>query len=392
MFPFKTLLHLNVCMNKSSIRKKPGIRLKKKELEQIGDLLSAGVQPVRVVKRAQVLRLLAAGHPSPEVGYSVGLTPKTVRNIGWRYQQAGLRRALYDEPRPGAAPLLRDNQKQQIVAMVCSDPPEGRARWTIRLIVEESMRRKLVATVGRETIRILLRSHDSKPWRIKSWCIAELTPEYIRNMEDVLATYERPWDEKQPVVCVDEKPVQLLGDVRTPRPARKPGQIAKQDNEYERLGTANIFCGVEPKSGRHFTAVTPTRSGVEFAAMMQKLAGAYPEADTIHLVMDNLSTHSEKSLTKRYGVEVGTQLWNRFTIHYTPVHGSWLNQAEIEISVLAGQCLGMRRIGSIEKLRREARAWNRRTNRAKLKINWKFERRAARRKFKYRVPFKRSGT
>jgi len=168
------------------------------------------------------------------VGSSVGLTPKTVRNIGWRYAQAGLWRALYDRPRPGAPPLLTVTQKQQIIAMVCSDAPEGRARWTIRLIAEESIRRKLVPTVGRETIRLLLQSHDSKPWRIKSWCVAELTPEYIRKMEDVLATYERPLNEKQPVVCVDEKPVQVLADMRHPfRPenrGRLPNRITSMDD------------------------------------------------------------------------------------------------------------------------------------------------------------------
>ena len=379
-------------MDTHGILKKLAIKLRKSDLERIQVLLSGGVESIRVVKRAQSLRLLAAGQRSPEVGSAIGLTPKTVRNIGWRYARAGLQRALYDRPRPGASPLLTVGQKQQIIAMVCSDPPEGRARWTIRLIAEESIRRKLVPAVGRETIRILLQSHDNKPWRIKSWCVAELTPEYIRNMEDVLATYERPLDANQPVVCLDEKPVQVLADVRAPLPAQKPGQIAKQDNEYERRGTANIFCGVEPKSGRHFTEVTPTRSGAEFAGMMQRLASAYPEAKTIHVVMDNLSTHTAKSLTDRYGVESGKQLWDRFTVHYTPVHGSWLNQAEIEISVMAGQCLGKRRMGSIEKLRLEVRAWNRRTNRAKLKINWKFDRPAARRKFKYRVTFKRSRT
>jgi len=324
------------------------------------------------------------------VGLSVGFTPKTVRNIGRRYARAGLQRALYDKPRPGAPHLLTDTQKQQIIAMVCADPPAGRARWTIRLIAEESMRRKLAPSVGRETIRILLQRHATKPWRIKSWCVAELTPQYIHHMEDVLAVYERPLTEKQPVVCLDEKPVQVLADVRAPVPARKPGRIAKQDSEYERRGTANIFCGVEPKSGRHFTEVTPTRSGAEFAQMLKKLADAYPAAETIHLILDNLSTHKEKLLTDRYGVETGKQLWNRFTVHYTPVHGSWLNQAEIEIGVMARQCLGKRRMGSVEKLRREVQAWNRRTNRDKLKINWTFDRQAARRKFKYKVSFKRS--
>ena len=134
------------------------------------------------------------------------------------------------------------------------------------------------------------------------------------------------------------------------------------------------------------------RNGAGFAHMLQKLAPAYPEAETIHLVMDDLSTHTEKALTNRYGVEIGKPLWDRFTVHYTPVHGSWLNQAEIEISVLAGQCLGNRRLGCLEKLRSEVRAWNRRTNRAKLKINWNFDRRAARRKFKYKVSLRRSRT
>src|SRR6202011_1452877 len=145
------------------IHKKLSITLRKTDSGCIDALLSAGVQSVRVIKRAQTLRLLAEGQRSPQVGCSVGLNPKTVRNIGWRYAQAGLERALYDRPRPGASPLLTDTQKQQIIAMVCSDPPEGRARWTIRLIAEESIRRKLVPTVGRETIRILLQRHESKP-------------------------------------------------------------------------------------------------------------------------------------------------------------------------------------------------------------------------------------
>jgi transposase len=119
----------------------------------------------------------------------------------------------------------------------------------------------------------------------------------------------------------------------------------------------------------------------------------YPKATTIHLVMDNLSSHHKKSLTDFYGEEMGGEVWNRFTVHYTPKHGSWLNQAEIEIGMLARQCPGNRRIPSLKRLRREVRAWNRRTNRKQVKINWKFDRRAARRKFGYKWnAFKRSKT
>jgi hypothetical protein len=224
------------------------------------------------------------------------------------------------------------------------------------------------------------------------WCVAELNDDYIAKMEDVLETYEKPYDPRQPVVCLDEKPVTLHADVRPVAPAA-PGRETRRDNEYERRGTANVFCAVEPKAGRHFTAATPDRSGFEFARFACDLAMQYPEVDTIHLVMDNLSSHSRKSLTATFDEEVGEQIWDSFTIHFTPTHGSWLNQAEIEIGLFARQCLGKRRIPDLKTLRRESRAWNRRVNRDRIKINWKFDRRAARRKFGYiSKSFKRSHT
>jgi len=224
------------------------------------------------------------------------------------------------------------------------------------------------------------------------WCVAELNEDYITRMEDVLETYERPYDVQKPVVCLDEKPVTLHADLRPATPA-VPGREARRDNEYERCGTANVFCAVEPKAGRHFTFPTPDRSAFEFAQVAFKLALQYSEAETIHLVMDNLNIHRRKSLTDLYGTELGGEIWDRFTVHYTPTHGSWLNQAEIEIGIFSRQCLGTRRIPDLKTLRREARSWNREINRARTKINWKFDRKAARRKFGYkRNSFKRSQT
>jgi hypothetical protein len=222
------------------------------------------------------------------------------------------------------------------------------------------------------------------------WCVPELDDEYITKMEDVLETYEQPYNPKEPVVCLDEKPVTLHADVRPASPA-EPGREARHDSEYERRGTANVFCAVEPKAGRHFTFATPDRSGFEFAQVVCELALQYPEADTIHLVMDNLNIHRRKSLTVAFGVETGSEIWDRFTVHYTPTHGSWLNQAEIEIGIFSRQCLGTRRIPDLRILRRETRAWNRRISRAGTRINWQFDRRAARRKFRYKKnSFKRS--
>lgn len=224
------------------------------------------------------------------------------------------------------------------------------------------------------------------------WCVAELDERYIERMEDVLAVYEKPYDPAEPVVCLDEKPISLHAEVRPPRPAA-PGHVAKRDNEYERCGTANVFGVVEPKAGRHFTCATPKRTAAEFAKVVRTVVDSYPLARTVHVVWDNLNIHCRKSLTDYYGEKKGTELWERLTVHPTPKHGSWLDQAEIELSLYSRQCLGTRRIPDLETLRRETRAWNRQVNRNRVKINWKFDRKTARKKFAYnRHSFRRSET
>jgi hypothetical protein len=215
------------------------------------------------------------------------------------------------------------------------------------------------------------------------WCLPNLDEAYVRQMEEVLGVYEQPYDAAEPVICIDEKPVCLRGDVRQPV-GSVPGHVAKRDSEYKRRGTANVFCAIEPKAGRHFTFPTPNRSGAEFAKAVHRIVNAYPCARTIHLIFDNLSTHRRKALTDYFGEQAGNQIWNRICPHYTPKHGSWLNQAEIEISLFSRQCLGKRRISSLKELRRETAAWSRRVNRAKVKINWQFTRRKARRTFGYK--------
>jgi hypothetical protein len=161
----------------------------------------------------------------------------------------------------------------------------------------------------------------------KMWCVAELTDEYIERMEDILELYDRDYDEKEPVVCLDEKPVQLLEDLRVPNKSDKKDSIKKKDYQYKRKGTANVFCGVEPLYGRYFNHVTENKKSPEFAKEIYKLARAYTGADTIHLVIDNYSTHTKKSLVDYYGEEKGGEIWDRFTIHYTPKNASWLDQA-----------------------------------------------------------------
>jgi transposase len=168
-------------------------------------------------------------------------------------------------------------------------------------------------------------------------------------------------------LAIYEKPVVLHQDTRATLPAL-PGRVAQRDYEYKRCGTANVFCGVEPKAGRHFLKPTPTRSAAEFADYLVEIVAAYPDAATIHLVLDNLNTHGRKSLVSRYGEKWGGMLWNRFTVRFTPKHGSWLNQAEIEVSLLSRLCLGPRRIPDLTTLRNEVRSCSLRLNRARTTI------------------------
>jgi transposase len=213
------------------------------------------------------------------------------------------------------------------------------------------------------------------------WCIPCLDDEFVERMEELLTLYEKPLNSLEPVVCLDEKPVQCLDDKR--RTVRVRNGSYRRDYEYIRRGTANVFCAVEPKAGRHFTKVTPNRKKPAFARMLRDLTRAYPSARTIHLVMDNLSTHTKTALVETFGEEVGNELWSRFTVHYTPKHGSWLDQAEIEISLYSRQCLGQRRIGSIAELRTQTAAWKRSVNRQRLTIDWRFSVADARKKFRY---------
>ena len=213
----------------------------------------------------------------------------------------------------------------------------------------------------------------------KTWCIPELTDEFRQRMEDVLDQYEKPLDSEEPVVCLDEQPYQMVDDARPPEKAR-PGQIAKQDYEYRRCGTCSVFVAVEPKAGKRFVRARHRRTRVDFARFVRDLLKRYPHARWIRLVLDNLNTHSPQSLIEAFGEGPAHKLLKRIKWHYTPKHASWLNMAEIEISVLAKQCLG-RRLATIEQVQSEASHWSRDRNRKKTQIRWTFNRHDAKRVF-----------
>jgi transposase len=204
-------------------------------------------------------------------------------------------------------------------------------------------------------------------------------------MEDVIEVYHRPFDPECPTVCVDEGGKQLIGEVRPPLPVRV-GSPAKEDCEYQRNGVANLFLAFEPLAGRRVVEVTARRTAVDFAKFLKRLLDeVYPKARRVVLVTDNLNTHCVGSLYEAFEPTEARRLVERIEWHYTPKHGSWLNMAEIELSVLARQCLD-RRIPDAETLRREVAAWELRRNDAAVKADWQFTTADARVKLKKLYP------
>ncbi len=190
-------------------------------------------------------------------------------------------------------------------------------------------------------------------------------------MEDVLDLYARPYDPKRPVVCFDEQPRQLIAEVRTPVPMAL-GRPQRIDYEYHRAGTANLFLAFEPLAGWRHVEVTVQRTSGDFARQMKALVEVhYPEAEVIAVVLDNLSTHSPAALYRTFRPEEALRLLKRLEFHYTPKHGSWLNMAELEFSVLGRQCLD-RRLPDRDSLAREVAAWQRRRNRERATAQWRF--------------------
>ena len=194
---------------------------------------------------------------------------------------------------------------------------------------------------------------------------------FVWRMERVLDLYEEPYDPKKPVVCFDERPCQLIGDVRDPLPT-KPGSIERFDSEYERGGVCWVLMSFEPLTGWRELTLTERRRKKEFAHRMRRLAEEhYPQAEKIRVVLDNLSTHSGAAFYENFSAEVARELARRIEFVYTPVHGSWLNMVEVEISVLVRQCL-KRRLPDEETLEREAKAWCKERNRVGTSVDWRF--------------------
>lgn len=367
------------------------IELLAEERDELSTLLSAGKCAARKLKRAQILLAADAGSSEVEIERTIGVGGSTVYRTKRRFVEVGLEAALSEEPRPGAERKLTGKEEALLIATACSKPPLGRARWTLELLAGEMVKLTEHEELSRETVRRRLAENDLKPWRKDMWCIPKVDAEYVARMEDVLDLYAEEPDEKRPVVCFDESPTQLIGEVREPVPA-KPGQLERFDCEYRRNGTANLFIFLDVHRSWRKVKVTKRRTAEEFAECMRDLSDVhFPKAEKIRVVLDNLSTHSPSALYQTFPPPEARRILRRIEFHYTPRHASWLNMVEIEIGVLRTQCLD-RRIDNRELLISEVTAWERQRNKSRALIKWMFTPEKARTKMAraYPIPINES--
>ena len=355
------------------------VELSQAERDELAAMLSGGKRAARKLKRAQILLAADAGSSDEEIARAVAVGGSTVYRTKRRFVEGNLERALSEDPRPGAERKLTGNEEALLVATACAKPPRGRARWTLELLADAIVKLTKHESLSGETVRRRLAENGLKPWRRDMWCIPRVDGEYVARMEDVLDLYAEAPDPKRPVVCFDESPIQLIGEVRQPIPA-KPGQIERYDCEYQRNGTANLFVFLDVNRPWRKVKVTQRRTAEDFAACMRELTDIhYPTAERIRVVLDNLSTHSAGALYQTFPADEARRVLRRLEFHYVPKHASWLNMVEIEIGVLATQYLD-RRIESYTRLLVETAAWEKRRNAERARINWMFTTEKARAK------------
>jgi transposase len=361
------------------------VELSQTERDQLMALLAGGKHAARQLKRAQILLAAHAGVGDEAIAASIGVGGSTVYRTKRRFVEGNLEAALSEDPRPGAERKLNGRQEALLVATACSNPPKGRKRWTLDLLAGEMVKLTEHDGLSRETIRRRLAENDLKPWRKDMWCIPQVDGTYVARMEDVLDLYAEEHDPRQPVVCFDESPHQLIGEARQPIPA-EPGRPERYDCEYRRNGTVNLFIFLDAHRPWRKVKVTEQRTAQDFAECMRDLVDVhYPQADVVRVVLDNLSTHSPGALYDAFPAPEAHRILRRLEFHFTPKHASWLNMVEIEIGVLRSQCID-RRIDQKDRLVAEIAAWEDQRNVSGARIKWMFTTERARSKLARAYP------
>ena len=373
--------------------KKYVVRLSGEERAQLEGLIGKGKGPAKRLLKARIL--LKADVSERGEGWSdsriidaLDTSPSMVYRVRRQLVEEGFEAVLGRKQRatPAVAPIFDGEKEAKLIALACSEPPKGYARWSLRLLEDKVVELAIVARASDSTIGRVLKKNTLKPHRRQQWVIPpKANSAFVAAMEDVLAVYLRTHDPDRPLVCLDESSKQLIAETRVPVPM-KPGRPARYDYEYERNGTANLFMLFAPLEGWRHVKVTDRHTAVDYAHVLKELADHYfASAAMIVLVQDNLNIHCKASLYEAFPAAEARRLAERFEWHYTPKHGSWLDLAESELGVMTSQCLS-RRIADKGTLIDEIAAWEHDRNAKHAKANWHFTTADARIKLKRLYP------
>lgn len=366
--------------------KKYVITLADDEQGQLLKMIGSGTAKARTISRARILLKANEGWQDKEISQALDVSIPTIERVRKRFVFEGFEASLKSRHSKRIySRKLDGEQEAKLIALVCSSPPEGYVRWSLRLLADRVVQMKIIDSISHETVRQVLGDNELKPWRREEWCIPTANAEFVFHMEDVLAVYQRPADPKRPLVCFDESPEQLVSETRQAL-AMIPGQLEKYDHEYRREGVSNLFMFFAPLQNWRNVKVTERRTKADWAYCMRDLVDVYfPQAEKIVLVQDQLNTHSPACLYEVFAPAEAKRILDRLEFHSTPKHGSWLNMAEIELSVLGRQCLN-RCIPSQTILIRETEAWAVQRNNKQATVNWQFSTEDARIKLKRLYP------
>ncbi|MDD2901729.1 MAG: IS630 family transposase [Syntrophales bacterium] len=368
------------------------VTLTEQERQEL-EALKTGRTSAKRFLYARALLLCDAGPQGPawnvaDVAEAMGVTSRTIEHLKKRFVEEGLAAALARKQpeKPGREVTFDGAFEARLIALACSETPEGWRRWTVRLLAEKAVELHLAPSVSHMTVQRILKKGELKPHLRKYWKIPPKgSAAFVANMEDVIQVYHLPYDPDYPQVCMDETCKQLIGEVQAPM-ACAPGRPARVDHEYVRNGVAQIFLEVEPLTGKRHVAAAEHRTRKDWAWWIKgMLDERYPQAVRVRLVLDNLNTHGPASLYETFEPQEARRLAERLEFHYTPKHGSWLTMAEIELSALNGQCLD-RRIPDLETLQNQIAAWENDRNNRQSKINWRFSTADARIKLNHLYP------
>lgn len=384
------------------------IELTNEEMKKLKDITHKGAsESAKTIMHAHILLLSNDSElndkkmTNKEIASLFDISQTTVNQVRKLYATQGLDAALQRKTRitPPQVSKITGDFEAHVLAMAVGPPPKGRARWTLRLLTEKAMEKKYIVTISHTAIGDMLNTNQVKPHLSAYWCTPkEHDAEFILNMEDILNIYSLAYNPDIPVICMDEKPQQLLDELFARVSAQpivlgsddeilKPGKPKRIDSEYVKCGTSCIFMFTEPLGGWRHVVARKSRKKEDFAILMREIREIYyPKAKKIIMVSDNLNIHSKATFYEAFSPKIAFELAQIFEFHHTPKHGSWLNIAESELASLTTQCLGDLRIKCISELNEMLNDWETDRNSRQRGVNWQFTINDARTKLKRLYP------